>query len=119
MIVLAVGLAIGALRFEFVYAGPVSEPTNVSWVIDYADLTPKDRELVQRAMGGERFVFENSGRLPGPGRGDIAIRYDGTWQVFTRRIFFDPSTTFGVASLVSGFIGVTCIVEAVRRQIRR
>jgi hypothetical protein len=74
-------------------------------MFDYEDLTAEDKEVVQRAMEGESFVYESDGPWPGPGRGDIALRYQNEWHMFNRRVYFEPKTSFGIASIVSALAG--------------
>lgn len=116
LLVVTTALGIGAIRYEFSYAGTVEDPTDARWMFDYEDLTATDREVVQRAMEGERFVFQNDGPWPGPGRGDIAFRYQDEWHMFHRRIYFEPKTPFGIASIASALAGFACIVESIRRK---
>lgn len=118
LLVVATGLGIGAIRYEFSYAGPVEEPTDARWRFDYEDLTAEDKQLVQRAMDGERFVFGNDGQLPGPGRGAIAIRYQDELHLFHRRMYFEPESSFGIASIANALAGIACIGESIRRRRR-
>ncbi|WP_440991925.1 hypothetical protein [Haloarchaeobius baliensis] len=118
LLVVSTSFGIGAIRYEFSYVGTVDDPTDARWRFDYEDLTAEDRRVVQRAMEGERFVFESDGQLPGPGRGDIAFRYQGEWHLFERRMYFEPESAFGIASIASGLAGFACIGESVRRKRR-
>lgn len=118
LLAVAPALGIGAVRFEFSYAGTVADPADARWTFDYEDLTAEDKAVVQRAMEGEEFVFENQGGWPGPGRGDIAIRYEGEWHRFDRRIYFEPESAFGAGSIAGALGGVACIGESVRRKRR-
>jgi len=118
LLVVATSFGIGAIRYEFSYGGTVENTETVRWVFEYEDLTPEDRALVQRAIDGERFVFGSDGRLPGPGRGEIAIRHQEEWHLFHRRMYFEPESPFGIASIASALTGVACIGESIRRKRR-
>ncbi|MFC4406744.1 hypothetical protein [Haloarchaeobius iranensis] len=116
LLVVTTALGIGAVRYEFSYTGTVDEAEGVRWRFDYEDLSAEDKRVVQRAMEGERFVFEDEGALPGPGRGDIAIRYQNEWHGFERRTYFEPKTAFGAGAIASALAGVACIGESIRRK---
>jgi hypothetical protein len=118
LVVAALALAIGAVRFEFAYAGVTTDLAGVDWVLDYATLTTADRALVDAAIAGDRYVTDSLGALPGPGRGSLAVSIDGEYHAFTRRTFFDPGTNYGVASLASASSGVGAIVLAFRNRER-
>lgn len=118
LLVVATSFGIGAIRYEFSYGGTVDNTETVRWVFDYEDLTAEDKQLVQRAMDGERFVFGSDGQLPGPGRGGIAIRHQEEWHLFHRRMYFEPESSFGIASITSALAGLACIGESVRRKRR-
>lgn len=114
LVVAALVLGVGAVRFEFVYAGVTTDLAGADWVIDYAVLTPTDRALVDAGIAGERYVTDGIGALPGPGRGSLVVRHDGAYHAFARRTFFDASTNYGVASLATALAGVATFVLAVR-----
>ncbi len=118
LLVVTTALGIGAIRYEFRYAGTVEDPTDARWQFDYEDLTVEDKEVVQRAMEGERIVFQSDGLWPGPGRGDLALRYQNEWHLFNRRIYFGATTPFGIASIASALAGFACIGESIRRKRR-
>lgn len=118
LLVVTTAFGIGAVRYEFSYAGTVQDPTDARWAFDYEDLTTEDKEVVQRAMNGERFVYESDGPWPGPGRGDLALRYQNEWHMFDRRIYFGVNTPFGIASIASALAGFACIGESIRRKLR-
>ncbi|WP_257300794.1 hypothetical protein [Haloarchaeobius sp. FL176] len=117
LLVVTPAFGLGAVRYEFSYAGTVEDPTDARWMFDYEDLTAEDKEVVQRAMEGERFVFQSDGLWPGPGRGDLALRHQNEWHMFDRRIYFGAKTLFGIASIASTLAGFASIVESVRRKI--
>ncbi|NHN41887.1 hypothetical protein G9C85_09630 [Halorubellus sp. JP-L1] len=119
LLVVATGLAVGAVRFEFAYVGVTANVAGVDWVVAYADLTPTDRALVRAAIDGDPYVTDSIGALPGPGRGSIAVFYDGAYHEFARRTYVAPLSTFGLASLSTATAGVAVIVAAFRGRNRR
>lgn len=110
----AFALGVGAIRFEFVYVGETTTPADAAWMIDYSDLTATDQALVDNAMDGTRYVTENFGALPGPGKGDLAVNRDGTWHLFARNTIFVATTPLGLAALGSALLGVLFIGLAIR-----
>lgn len=118
LLVAGVVLGVGAIRFEFAYAGLTTTPGDADWVVDYADLTAADRDHVTAAIAGDPLVTDSLGALPGPGRGPIAVFYAGDYHLFARRTYFDPLTDFGVAALATATSGLAAIVAAVRDRNR-
>jgi len=114
--VAAVALGVGAVRFEFAYAGVTTNLAGADWVVDYAVLTPTDRTLVDAAIAGERYVTDSIGALPGPGRGSLVVRHDGAFHAFERRTYFDARTDHGVAAITTALAGAATFVLAVRSQ---
>ena len=119
LVVAGVVLGVGAIRFEFAYAGVTTDTADADWVVDYADLTAADRDRVTAGIAGDRYVTDSLGALPGPGRGPIAVFYAGEYHLFARRTYFDPLTQFGVASLATAASGLAAIVFAFHTRDRR
>lgn len=119
LLVAAVSLGVGGIRFELAYAGPTDAPESAAWQFDYADLTPDDQAVIERAIAGERIVGENHGQLAGPGRGSLALDRDGEWLLFTRRSYFDPTTPLGTAAVAAAAVGLALVVAGLRDQHRR
>ncbi|WP_435317589.1 hypothetical protein [Haloarchaeobius sp. TZWSO28] len=119
LLTLAAVLTIGAIRVALVYDGPDAAP-DARWSIDRSDLTAADRAALDRAIAGERLVYESPEAAPGPGRGKLAVYDDraNTWQVFRRRVYVDFGTTFGMGAALSGVAGVVCLFVPVVRQLR-
>lgn len=119
LVVAGVVLGVGAVRFEFAYAGVTTDPADADWVVDHADLTAADRALVTAAIAGDSYVTDSLGALPGPGRGPIAVFYADEYHLFARRTYFDPFTQFGVAALAAAASGLAAIGFAVHARDRR
>ncbi|WP_323674448.1 hypothetical protein [Halorubellus sp. PRR65] len=119
LVVAAVVLGVGAVRFEFAYVGVTATPGDADWVLSYGDLTSADKELVTAAIAGDAFVTDSLGALPGPGRGSIAVFYAGEHHAFTRRTYFDAGTDLGVASIATAVSGLAAVGLAFRTRERR
>lgn len=79
----------------------------------YEDLPPEQREIVDRAIDGERVTFEDDGSIP-PG----VVRKDDTYYVFdtfTTMDFGHPGTT---GPILVGLAGTAVVVDAARRDVR-
>ncbi|WP_267642622.1 hypothetical protein [Haloarchaeobius amylolyticus] len=119
LLTLAAVLTIGAIRVALVYDGTAEAP-EARWSIDRTDLTAADRAAIDRAIAGERIVYESPEAAPGPGRGSLAV-YDAeanTWHVFRRRVYVDFGTTFGQGAALSAITGLACLLLPVVRQVR-
>ncbi|WP_439025651.1 hypothetical protein [Haloarchaeobius sp. DT45] len=119
LLTLAAVLTIGAIRVALVYDGPTEAP-DARWSIDRTDLTAADRTAIDRAIAGDRIVYQSPEAAPGPGRGRLAV-YDAeanTWHVFRRRVYVDFGTTFGMGAAASAVAGLLCLLVPVARQLR-
>jgi len=114
LVAVAVVLGVGAIRFEFAYVGVTTDLADADWIVDYTVLTPTDRALVDVALGGERYVTDSLGGLPGPGRGSLVVRHDDVYHEFARRPYFDAGTDHGIASLATALAGVATFALAAR-----
>ncbi|WP_227134937.1 hypothetical protein [Halorubellus salinus] len=119
LVVAGVVLGVGAIRFEFAYAGVTTDFADADWIVDYTDLTAADRDRVTDGIAGDSYVTDSLGALPGPGRGPIAVFYAGEYHLFARRTYFDPGTSFGIAALATAASGLLAIGFAFHTRDRR
>ena len=128
-------VGIGALEYEVVSLGEVDGPLEgarfVSHesnslspndetivLVQYDALSQRDREIVDRVLAGERVVFRQRGDLPGKygTKGEFGVQRDGEIYLIDRHVFFNWRTSFGLASLTMGLVGVAAVSEAIRRR---
>ena len=115
----AVIVGVGAFEYEVVSLGTVETiPEDTQDMVDYRDLSGRDRVTVGRAIAGERFVFRDPSDLPGPSKrkGKLAVNRDGETYLLTRRVFFNWRTRFGLASVSMALVGVASVFESIRRE---
>ncbi len=117
----------GAAGYAFAHDSTVDDTAELSdeerlhGVYDYESLNADERDYVEGALAGERYVFEMSDPLPGPPLthwGDhlvVTDEHDDRYHVFTRRLGVDWASRAGIASLVLAAAGIVLIADAVRR----
>lgn len=111
-------LGVGAFEYEVKLLGTAAEaPADAEGFVQYDRLEGRDKEVVGRAIDGERFVFRDPSDLPGDRqtRGKLAVSRDGRYYVLSRRLFFNWRTRFGQASILLGAAGLVAISESIRR----
>lgn len=112
-------VGVGAFEYEVASLGVVEEiPDDTETLVAYDRLPERDRAVVARAIDGERLVFRDPSALPGEPerRGKLAVTRDGETHLLTRRVFFNPRTSFGTASLAMAVAGLAALSESIRRQ---
>lgn len=88
-------------------------PHNEGNVVFYDTLPPEQREIVDRAIDGERVTFEDDRGIP-----PSVVKKNGTYYVFDRfstMDFWDPGTT---GPILVGLTGMAVVVDAARRDVR-
>jgi hypothetical protein len=105
-------LAMTASQYQFVLAAELSQQEYVDRAdelapgiaerVEYGDLGPEKRALVDRAIEGERFYFGSYERVPRmrtPDDGDLLVVKDDTYYLFRRGRTFAWRTLPGAATI--------------------
>lgn len=118
LVVAGTMVGVGALEYEVKQIDTADvAPKNVQGFVDYEDLEGRQKEIVDRAIAGERVVVRAEGDLPGTKqrKGNLGVHKGDTYHILTRHLFFNWRNKFGMAALALWFAGLAAMLEAIRR----
>lgn len=78
----------------------------------YGELTPREREIVDRAIDGERFGFEDEAQVP-----PEMVGRNGTYYLFYSAMHYDWLNPMTFVPTLTAIGGAAIMAEAARRDV--